>query len=186
MSETKTKTPNAYKWKLPLLQPDPDSKREYAMFTLNEPLGRITRPFQKLQDESIRMGELADNVATHIVRIGDEMKRLPLSLAHEKELSSDDDGYDEALFEPPAKLASLQLLLDKKYEQLTKIKEDVQKNIEERFLTSIKVINRDKGQENLTVSDVDLEEIGRDQMVEIIGFFNQKSDGILPKLNDSN
>jgi hypothetical protein len=186
MSETKTKTPNPYKWNLPLTNPDPDAKAQTGTFTLEDCKGKVVRAVRKLDNEAVKLGEQSEVVATNIVCLGDEIKRLPLSLAHELDMKGDEKDYADKLGEPPSKLAHLESLRDKKYADLDAVNDQVDKNIDERFIQVLKVTNRNKDTQDITVLDIDLEEVGRDTKMEIIGFFSKKSNGILPKPTDSN
>jgi hypothetical protein len=179
MSEEK-KTPKPYQWTLPVIDQD-----KPCLFTLNEPIGRITREFSKLNDEAIRIGERSETTATEIMRIEEDIRIMPLSLAHQEGLGPSDDNWADKLDQPPAGKDALEKLLSKKYDLLDSLKAQAAELLDKRFVIALKPINKNKGQEDVTSDQLEISVIGSDIKHEVCSFFTMKWNGTLPKPNAS-
>lgn len=144
---------------------------------------KLIRDLRREEYDGIKLDQRKNVVANEIAEIERRLITAPLTLADERGWKTDDQYYSRDFALPSEQKLRLEKKNDEKYEELFQIEELRERSIDKRLSL---IITPCKGDEEITIEDIDFEEIPRDQKLEIINFFADVSNGNTTKSNDSN
>lgn len=169
--------------------PDLDSEPQIIKCTVKSPKGKLVTEVRKLESVGAKLEGQRTILANEISSIEARIAASPLTRADELSIARtkteadkivDNPEYYAALKETSHTRLAFAEKLEALYPKFDELCIKIDANIDEQLKI---ILNVSKGDEDLTIGDIDFEEIPRDQKLEISNFFAQRSNGNTKKSN---